>query len=87
MYIYVYIYGLARTFLNGSSQMPDLAFTRYSFTPKLSCTSQASLYCPVHLLCSHYCKIIARLMRSIRPPPDPPCTCHTPYSIGSGNIV
>jgi len=64
-----------------------LAYTRYSFTPKLSFTSQPSFYCPLHLHCSHYCNTIARLMRKIRPPPDPPCVCHTPYNIGSVNIV
>ena len=64
-----------------------LTCTRYSFTPKLSCTSQSSFYCPLHLHCSHYCNTAARLMRNIRPPPDPPCVCHIPYNIGSGNIV
>jgi len=64
-----------------------LAFTRYSFAPKLSCTIQSSLHCPLHLHCSHYCNTIARRMRNIRPPPDPPCVCNTPYNIGSGNIV
>jgi len=62
-------------------------FTRYSFTPKLACTSQSSLYCPLHLHCSHPCSTIARRMHNIRPPPDPPCICHTPYNIGSGNIL
>ena len=64
-----------------------LAFTRYSFTPKLSCTSQSSVSFPLHLHCSHYCNMIARLMRNIRPQPDPACVCHTPYTIGIGNIV
>ena len=64
-----------------------LAFTRYCFTPKLSCTSKSSFYWPLHLHCSHYCNTIARLMRNIRFPPDPPCVCHTPYNIGDGNIV
>jgi len=63
------------------------AFTRYSFTPKCSCTSQSSFYCPLHLHCSHYCNTIARLMRNIGPPPDPSFLCHTPLNIGSGNIV
>jgi len=49
----------------------SLAFTRYSFTPKLSCTSQSFLYCPFHLHCPDYCNTIARLMRNIQPPPDP----------------
>jgi len=30
-----------------------LTFTRYSFTTKLSCTTQSSWYCPAHLHCSH----------------------------------
>ena len=42
---------------------------------------------PIHLHCSHDCNTIARLMRNIWPPPDPPCVCNTPYNIGSGNIV
>ena len=58
----------------------------YSFTPKLSCTSQSSLYCPLHLHGSHNCNTLARLVRKIRPLTDPPCVCHTPYNIGSGNI-
>jgi len=70
---------------NTNAKMKGLAFTRYSFTPKPSFTSQSSLYCPLHLLCSHYCSTIARLLRNIRPPPDPPCICHTSYRIGSGN--
>ena len=49
--------------------------------------SQSPLYCLLHLLCSHYCNTVVRLMRNIRPPPDPPCICHTPYNIGSGNSV
>ena len=42
---------------------------------------------PPHLQSLHYCNTIARLMRNIRPPPDPPYVCHTPYNIGGGNIV
>jgi len=63
-----------------------LAFTRCSFTPKLSRTKQSPLYCPLHLHCSPDCNTITRLMRNIRPQPDPPCVFHTPYKIGSGNI-
>jgi len=59
----------------------------YWSTPKLSCTSQSSFYRSLHLHCSHYCNTIARLMLNIRPPPNPLCVCHTPYNIGSGNIV
>ena len=64
-----------------------LAFTRYSFTPKQSCTIESSLYCPVRLHCSHYCNTTARLLHNIRPPPDLPCVCHTPRNIGCCNIV
>jgi len=42
---------------------------------------------PSHLHCPHYCNTIACLFRSIRRPPNPPFVCHTPYSIGNGNIV
>jgi len=35
----------------------------------------------------HYCNTIARLLRNIWPPPDPPFICHTPYNIGNDNIV
>ena len=47
-----------------------LAFTRYSITLNLSCTSRSSVYCSLHLYCSHYCNAIVWLMRNIRPPPD-----------------
>jgi len=40
------------------------AFTRYSFTSKLSCTGQPSWY---HLHCSNDYNTIARLLRNIRP--------------------
>jgi len=36
-----------------------LTLTRYSFTPKLSCTRQSSWYCPAHLYRSHDCNTIA----------------------------
>jgi len=65
----------------------SLAFTRYSITPTLSCTSQSSLYCPLHLHCSHDCNSIARLMRDTRSPTDPTFLCHTPYNSGDGSIV
>jgi len=56
-----------------------LAFTRDLFSPKLSCTSQSCLYCPLHLHCSRYCNTITRLMRSMRPP-TLPSVC-MPYTI------
>ena len=49
-----------------------LAFIRYLFAPKFPCTIQSSLYCPLHLHCSHYCNTISRRMRNIRPTPYPP---------------
>ena len=55
------------------------AFTRYSFAPTLSCTSQSSVYCPLHLHCSHHCNTIARPMRNIRPLTRPPLCM--PYTI------
>jgi len=57
-------------------------YTRYSFTPTLSRAIKPSWYCPLHLHSSHFCNSIVRLLRTIRPPPDPPCVCHTPYNIG-----
>jgi len=49
-----------------------LAFTRGSFTPKLSCTSQSSLYSLLYLHCSHYCMYVcttnAQNTTPIRPP-------------------
>jgi len=50
-----------------------LAFTRYSFTSKLMCTSQSSFYCPSPMQCPHDCNSFARLLRNSRPFPDPPC--------------
>ena len=64
-----------------------LAFTRYCCTSQLWCGSPSSLYCSPHLQSLPYCNTIARLLRNIRPPTDPPCVCHTPYNIGHGNIV
>ena len=81
---------LCRRSLREGGNPPGLAFTIYSFTPKISCTtstSQSSFYCPLHLHCPHSCNTIARLMSNIQPPPDLPCVCHTPYNIGDGNIV
>jgi len=46
-----------------------------------------ALIAPSHLHCPHYCKTIARLLRKIRRPPDPPLVCYTLYNIGYGNIV
>jgi len=40
-----------------------------------------------HLLFPHYCNTIARLLRSVRPPPRPPFVWHTQYNTGSGNIM
>jgi len=42
---------------------------------------------PARLVCAHYCNIIARILRNIRPPLDPPFVGHTPYNVGNGNIV
>jgi len=42
---------------------------------------------PSHLHFPYYCNTIARLLRNMRRPPDPPCVCITPYNIGDGNIV
>jgi len=42
---------------------------------------------PPHLQSLPYCNTIARLLRNIRPPTDPPFVCHTPYNIGGGNVV
>ena len=37
---------------------------------------------PPHLPSLPYCNIIARPLRNIRPPTDPPFVYHTPYNIG-----
>ena len=66
IYIYIYIYQTAYAPCL-PHRSPALAFTRYSFTPKLCCTSQSSLCCPLYLHCSHYWHTIARIMRNIRP--------------------
>jgi len=42
---------------------------------------------PAHSDHQHYCNTIARLVRRIYPPPDPPSICYTPYNIGNDNIV
>jgi len=54
----------------------DLAFTRYCFTLQLLCGSQSTFIAPSHLHCPHYCNTIARLLRKIRRPPDPPFVCY-----------
>ena len=65
----------------------SLALTRYCFTSKLYCGSQSSFYTPPHLQSLPYCNTIARPLRNIRPPTDPHCVCHTPCTVGDGNIV
>ena len=61
------------------STAPSLAFTRYSFTSKLLCTSESSLSCPspsaLPTLLQYYCTTIAQYMT---PPPPPFCM---PYTI------
>jgi len=42
---------------------------------------------PSYLHCPHYCNTIARLLRNIRRPSDPPFVCHTKHNIGNNNIV
>ena len=42
---------------------------------------------PAHSHYPHYCNTIARLLRHVYPPPDPPFICHTPYNICDDNIV
>jgi len=43
--------------------------------------------CPPHLQNLPYCNTIARPLRNVRPPTDPPFVCQAPYNIGDGNIV
>jgi len=43
-------------------------------------------FAPPHLHYPDHCNSVARLLRNIRIPPDPPCG-HTLYTIGNGNIV
>jgi len=64
-----------------------LAFTRYCFTSKLYCGSQSSFHRPPNLQSLPYCNTVARPLRNMRPPTDPPLLGHTPYDIGDGNIV
>ena len=64
-----------------------LAFTRYSFTCRLLCTSLSSLYCLSHLHRPHGCSTIAILLRNIQPPSDPPFSRNTPYNIVHCNIL
>jgi len=41
--------------------------------------------CNAHTIPLQYS--IARLPRKVRPSPDPPFVCYTPYNIGNGNIL
>jgi len=63
------------------------ALTRYSFTSRLLCTNPFYFNCSPHLHCPHGCNTIVILLRSIRPPSDPPFLYHTPYHSVHGNIV
>jgi len=65
----------------------SLAFTRYSFTSTLLWTSHLSLYRPSHLERLHCYNSIARLLRKVRPSPDPPYVCYAAYNIDNNNIV
>ena len=56
-----------------------LAYTRYSFTPRLLCTNQSSLHYPSQLHRLHGCNTIAILLRSIHPPSEPPV--FIPYTV------
>jgi len=49
----------------------QLTFIRYSFTLKVSYARQSSLYCPLHLHCSHCCNTIARLLQCAIYDPHP----------------
>ena len=42
---------------------------------------------PARLHCPHWCNTFARLLGNIRPALDLPLICHTPYNIGTNNIV
>ena len=60
----------------------DSAFTRYSFTLRLLCTNQSSVYylgLTHDLHCPRYCDTIARLLRNKRLPPRP--LLSPPYTI------
>jgi len=73
--------------MGGCTTNPTLAFTRYCFTSNLDCGNQSSFDCSSHLQSLPYCNTISRPLRNIRPPTNPPFVCHTPYTIGDGNIV
>jgi len=69
-----------------------LALTRYCFTSKLYQRFIVGVNHPFiappplanPTLLQYYCTTIAQYTP---PPTDPFCVCHTPYSIGNGNIV
>jgi len=58
-------------YINISALGWALAFTRYCFTLRLTCTNQSSFYSPPHPHCPHYCTTSTRLLRNTRPPFDP----------------
>ena len=66
------------------TQERRLAVTRCCFTSRRLLTNQSSFHCPSHLHCPLYCNTIARLLRNIRCPPDPPRVRHTQYNIDNG---
>jgi len=67
--------------------MYPLAFTRYCFTSTRLRTNQSSFIRKPRLHCPPCCNTFARLLGNIRPHPNPPFGCHSPYNIGNNDIV
>jgi len=88
MYIYTcvctYIAALSQPQRSGLAPMP----TSGGHNPDKTTETRSVLGLTLtHLQSLPYCNTIARPLRNIRPPTDPPFLCHTPYTIGDGNIV
>ena len=66
----------------------NLAFTKYCFTSKALLWESIILLLPplpaTPILLQYYCMTFAQYAPPNRPPP---LACHTPYTIGDGNIV
>jgi len=59
-------------------RLPLGLYKIFIFTSRLMCMMQSSVIAPPHPHCPRYCTTIARRLRNIRPPTDPPSVCHTP---------
>jgi len=67
---------------------PQVSLYKILFQSKVLLSESLHLFIPPpYLQRLPFCNTIARLLRNIRPPTAPPSVCHTPYTIGDGNIV